>query len=239
LKKILLSQLSIYSQPLIDIPSSKLLIITLNAHSYNLIQYDTAFTEAILKSDVLLPDGISIVFAKRFLTGERIKKIAGADLFYYEMDRLNKFGGSCLFLGSKDSTLSLIEQRALIEFPNVKVFTYSPPFKKEFSVEDDKNMLNFIKNIKPDVLFIGMTAPKQEKWAYSHFNELEVGHVCCIGAVFDFYAGTIKRAPESMIKLKLEWFYRFIMEPQRMWRRYLIGNSKFIWFVLKEKFLIY
>lgn len=236
MKKFLLSQLSLYSQPLRDIPNSKLLINTLNAHSFNLALTDPAFAEAILKSDVLLPDGISIVFAKRFLTGEGLKKIAGADLFYYEMDKLNKLGGRCLFLGSKESTLNLIEQKVKIEYPNVKVFIFSPPFKPDFSIEENENMINMINDIKPDVLFIGMTAPKQEKWAYRHFNELEAGHVCCIGAVFDFYAGTITRAPEYMIKLGLEWFYRLINEPRRMWRRYLIGNTKFIWFVLREKF---
>ena len=81
-----------------------------------------------------------------------------------------------------------------------------------------------------------MTAPKQEKWAYEHLSDLDARHICCIGAVFDFYAGTVSRAPGWMIAMGLEWFYRLIKEPSRMWRRYLIGNSKFIWLVIKEKF---
>jgi len=97
-------------------------------------------------------------------------------------------------------------------------------------------MIKAVNDFKPDVLFVGMTAPKQEKWAYAHFDELAVGHVCCIGAVFDFYAGTVNRAPKWMISIGMEWLYRLISEPGRMWKRYLIGNTKFIWAVFREKF---
>jgi N-acetylglucosaminyldiphosphoundecaprenol N-acetyl-beta-D-mannosaminyltransferase len=97
-------------------------------------------------------------------------------------------------------------------------------------------MIDEINKCKPDVLFIGMTAPKQEKWAYEHFEKLEVGHVCCIGAVFDFYSMRVKRAPQSFIDLGLEWFFRLIKEPRRMWNRYLVGNPKFLFYVIKEKF---
>lgn len=231
-----LSNSNIYNSPLKDLPIQKLLINTINAHSYNLAQQDTAFAEALNKSDILLPDGISIVLGKRFLTGEKLIKIAGADLFYYEMDRLNSIKGSCLFLGSNDSTLQFIFERTSWEFPHVKVFTYSPPFKREFSIEDNAKMVSAVNNCKPDVLFIGMTAPKQEKWAFQNFNDLYVGHVCCIGAVFDFYSMRIKRAPEGLIKFGLEWAYRLFREPLRMWRRYILGNSKFVWLILKEKF---
>ena len=98
-------------------------------------------------------------------------------------------------------------------------------------------MIRKVNDFNPDVLFIGMTAPKQEKWAYQHFNELEAGHICCIGAVFDFYAGNIERAPGWMIDSGLEWLFRLLKEPRRMWRRYLIGNSKFIWLIIKEKLI--
>ncbi|MFA6912412.1 MAG: WecB/TagA/CpsF family glycosyltransferase, partial [Proteiniphilum sp.] len=93
-----------------------------------------------------------------------------------------------------------------------------------------------VNKVEPDVLFVGMTAPKQEKWTYEYFDQLRAGHICCIGAVFDFYAGTVKRAPKWMIQIGLEWFYRLIREPRRMWRRYLIGNTLFVIGILKEKF---
>ena len=145
-------------------------------------------------------------------------------------------GGKVFFLGSTEETLAKILERAAKEYPNVEVGTYSPPYKPEFSEKDNAAMIAAVNAFKPDVLFVGMTAPKQEKWAYKNFEQLEVGHVCCIGAVFDFYAGTINRAPQWMLRLGLEWFYRLVKEPKRMWRRYLIGNTKFIYYVLREKF---
>jgi len=156
-------------------------------------------------------------------------------LFFYEMERLQKVAGRCFFLGSSESTLAKIKKRTALEYPNVLVQTYSPPYKSVFSIEDNSSMIEAINAFHTDVLFVGLTAPKQEKWAYSHFDQLEVGHVCCIGAVFDFYAGTVNRAPQWMIKIGLEWFYRLVKEPRRMWRRYLIGNTKFIYYVIREK----
>lgn len=216
---------------------NKLLISTINAHSYNISQTDINYKDSLLNSDILIPDGISVVWAIRWLTGQKIKKIAGADLFQFEMNRLQKTGGKCFFLGSTNETLAKIKKRINIEYPAVIVMSYSPPYKPEFSEDDNLKMLNAINSFQPDVLMIGMTAPKQEKWAYHHFEKLQVGHICCIGAVFDFYAGTINRAPKWMIKLGLEWLYRLLKEPGRMWQRYLIGNMKFIWSIVQEKFI--
>ena len=169
------------------------------------------------------------------LTGKKLKKITGEDLFYYEMKRMQQTGGKVFFMGSNEDTLAKISDRAKYEFPNIKLKTYSPPYKAEFSDEENNNIIAEINSFKPDVLFVGMTAPKQEKWAYQHFERLKVGHVCCIGAVFDFYAGTVNRAPQWLIKIGLELFYRLLREPRRMWRRYLIGNIKFIWLIFKQK----
>jgi N-acetylglucosaminyldiphosphoundecaprenol N-acetyl-beta-D-mannosaminyltransferase len=231
-----LSEADLFKDTVYSLQIDKLLINTFNAYSYNIAQTDALFRQALLKSDVLIPDGISMVWAIRWLKGEKIKKIAGADMFFYEIERLQKSGGKCFFLGSTETTLKKIKDRAAREYPKVKVQYFCPPFKPAFTVEDNLAMLEAINAFQPDVLFVGMTAPKQEKWAYQHFKQIEAGHVCCIGAVFDFYAATIKRAPKWMINLGLEWLYRLIREPRRMWRRYLIGNTKFIWFVLKEKY---
>lgn len=226
----------LYSQSLKEMSQSKKLINTLNAHSYNLARKDEEFREALKNSDVLLPDGIGIVLATRVLTERKLSKIAGEDLFYHEMKRLNSQGGKCFFLGSTEKTLKLICKRAKTEFPQLQAFYYSPPFKTHFSEEDNNAMINAINEIEPDVLFVGMTAPKQEKWAYKHYQLLNANHICCIGAVFDFYAGTIKRAPKWMINAGLEWLYRLLSEPKRLWRRYLIGNTLFIVQIIKEKF---
>lgn len=144
------------------------------------------------------------------------------------MERFKKTGGKCFFLGSNESTLSKIKEKAGREYPSIKVECFSPAYKFVFSLDDNKPMIELINMFQPNVLFVGMTTPKQEKWVYQNIVELKVGHVCCIGAVFDFYVETVNRAPQWIIKLGLEWLYRLLKEPLRMWRRYIIGNIKFI-----------
>lgn len=218
------------------LPGSKLLINTINAHSYNTAQKDQFFAEALQKGGILIPDGAGIVLALKFLRSEKIERIAGWDLFLYEMNRLSLKGGKCFFLGSNEETLNKIKIKAADMYPNLRIETYSPPYKSEFSEEDNKRMIEAVNQVQPDLLWIGMTAPKQEKWAYTHFNELKVnGHIGTIGAVFDFFAGNIKRAPLWWQRNGLEWLYRLIMEPKRMWRRYIIGNTLFLGYLIKEK----
>lgn len=232
----MLQSFKIYDQSLTQLPDhEKLMINTINAHSYNLAQTDKIYRKALLNSNILIPDGISIVWAIKWLTGKKHTKIAGADLFYYEMERLQNIKGKCFFLGSTPETLKKIAQRIKQEYPDIRVETYSPPFKQEFTSDDNLAMLKAVNSFAPDVLMIGMTAPKQEKWAHQNYNNLLVGHICAIGAVFDFYAGTIKRAPKWMISMGLEWFYRLIKEPKRMWRRYLLGNVIFLKYLIIEK----
>lgn len=225
---------------LAKLPEGKLLINTINAFSYDNARKDVLFSEALQKGDVLIPDGISIVKACRFLNAKSQPKerIAGWDLFEYEMGKLNRVGGKVMFLGSSDAVLNLIRQRVAEKYPKIEVDTYSPPYKPEFSDEDNEAMISAINHSNPDLLWIGMTAPKQEKWAYTHLNRLDVHcHIGTIGAVFDFFAGTVKRAPERWQRAGLEWLYRLLSEPRRMWRRYFIGNAKFIYYIMVEKIM--
>lgn len=220
------------------LPEGKLLINTINAHSYNTALKDKLFQRALINGDVLIPDGVSIVKACKWLNAKSQpeERIAGWDLFAFEMDKLNKKGGKCFFMGSSEKVLSLIRKRASVDYPNIVVETYSPPYKPEFSEEDNKAIVEAINKADPDLLWIGMTAPKQEKWTYSHWNELNIHcHVGTIGAVFDFFAGTVERAPIWWQEHGLEWAYRLVKEPKRMWRRYIIGNSLFLWNISKEK----
>lgn len=228
----------IYNKPLGELSHDKILISCLNAYSFNILQKDNLFKYAILSSHVLLPDGIAIVYALRFLNKIRLSKISGHMLFEYELKRLDRANGSCFFLGSSQSTICLIKNRIRLEHPNIRADFFSPPFKKEFSFKENQEMINNINECQPDVLFIGMTAPKQEKWAAAHFNDLKTKRICCIGAVFDFYAGTSKVAPVWMINLGLEWLHRLIEEPKRLWRRYIFGNPEFLAYIFKEKFKI-
>lgn len=232
----MLGNFNIYDKKLDLLPNDqKLLINTINAYSYTMTLKDSEFKKALQNCDVLIPDGVSVVKALKWINGKNLVKIAGADLFKYEMNRLNKTGGKCMFLGSSEMVLQKIRNNAALEYDRVIVKTYSPPFKPNFDRSDTHEMIDQVNDFCPDVLFVGMTAPKQEKWAYDNINSLHVGHVCCIGAVFDFYAGTSERAPSWIINLGLEWLHRLIKEPKRMWRRYLIGNTLFMWYILKEK----
>lgn len=218
------------------IPEGKKLINTINAHSYNTALKDKLFAEALQRGDALIPDGASIVMACRWLKAKSQPKerIAGWDLFVMEMERLNRKGGKCFFMGSSEKVLGLIKKRTKTVYPNITVETYSPPYKPEFSEEDNRAIIEAINRADPDLLWIGMTAPKQEKWTYTHWDELKIRcHTGTIGAVFDFFAGTVERAPEWWQKHSLEWLYRLLKEPKRMWKRYIIGNTLFLWNVGK------
>ncbi|MBR3073409.1 WecB/TagA/CpsF family glycosyltransferase [Fibrobacter sp.] len=223
---------------LADLPDGKLLINTINAFSYNNARKDALFEEALTKGDVLIPDGISIVRACRWLKAKTQPKerIAGWDLFAFEMHRLNRLGGKVMFLGSSEKVLDLIRKKSAALYSNLEVVTYSPPYKPKFTLEDDQNMVRAINEANPDLLWIGMTAPKQEKWTYANWNRLNIHcHVGTVGAVFDFFAGTYKRAPEIWQRMGLEWLYRLLKEPRRMWKRYIIGNVVFMGHVVREK----
>ena len=224
---------------LASIPAGKTLINTIYAYSYVVAQQDAFFAEALTKCDYLMPDGAGIVKACRWLRAKSQPKerIAGWDLFMYEMQAICQRVSrpKVMFLGSSEKVLSLIRKRAASDFPDMEVVTYSPPFKTEFSDEDSQKMIQAINCADPDLLWIGITAPKQEKWTYRHWDELNIHcHCGTIGAVFDFYAGTVKRAPLWWQKHALEWLYRLLMEPRRMWRRYIIGNAKFLYYIYKE-----
>jgi len=227
---------SLYTGELADLPTSrKFLVSCLNQYTYCMAEEDLQFREALLNSEVLLPDGIGIVVAEKFLNGKRIKKIAGADLHLHLLRQLNEAGGRCFYLGSAEGTLQKIKERLAVEFPAVEVGLYSPPHAAHFSEAESAAMVEAVNSFDPDILFIGMTAPKQEKWAHAHKERLNVKAICCIGAVFDFYAGTVERPSSFMISIGLEWFGRLVREPKRLWRRYLYYGPVFLWLLFKEK----
>jgi N-acetylglucosaminyldiphosphoundecaprenol N-acetyl-beta-D-mannosaminyltransferase len=208
---------------------------TLNPHCFVIAKRDRLYHEALKSSIYLIPDGVGIVLASRFLEGKKIEKIAGSDLHEILIESLNNRRGSCFYLGSSDTTLKKIKARLTVEQPSIRVGSFSPPYKDEFSEEDNEAMIVAINDFHPNVLFVGMTAPKQEKWVYQNRGKLEVPLICSIGAVFDFYAGTVKRPGKFWISLGLEWLPRFFREPRRLWQRNLISTPLFVWVVLVEK----
>ncbi|MEP2281010.1 WecB/TagA/CpsF family glycosyltransferase [Maribacter sp.] len=227
----------IYNASLNDLPNKpKLLVSTINQYSYCISKEDTAFKNALLKSDVILPDGVGIVAAAKWLNNVSVKKIAGADFHEFQLKRLNEIHGTCFYLGASNETLTKIGKRLEVDYPNVKFGSYSPPYKPEFSEEDNAKMIEAVNAFQPDVLFVGMTAPKQEKWSHANKNLLDAKIICSIGAVFDFYAGTVERPNKIWQDLGLEWLGRLLKEPKRMGKRYIYYGFVYVRYLVKAKF---
>jgi len=214
----------------------RLVINTINPHSYIIAENDKNFKNALLDSDILLPDGVGITKAVFLLKGKWINKIAGMDIHNYLIKRANKKNLKCFYLGSNNKTLSLIKNRIDKEFNNIMVETYSPPYKDNLDKNDNQLIYNNINNFKPDILFVGMTAPKQEKWVFNNKDKINANVICSIGAVFDFYAGSIKRPGKFWIKLGLEGMVRLFKEPKRLWRRFFLSDIPFMIFIFKKSF---
>jgi N-acetylglucosaminyldiphosphoundecaprenol N-acetyl-beta-D-mannosaminyltransferase len=206
----------------------KMVINTINPHSYITAKDDRLFHEALMQSDLLIPDGSGIVLATKILHGENIKKIAGADLHEFLLRKMNKTNGKVFYMGASQNTLDKIKEKLSAQYPNITMQSYSPPFKPEFSQEDNDIIIQRINSFKPDVLFVGMTAPKQEKWLHQHKEKLNFTTASSIGAVFDFYAGTITRPADIWINLHLEWLGRLVKEPKRMWKRNFVSTPLFL-----------
>lgn len=203
-----------------------------NPHSLVMADTDPAFREALLKADILTPDGAGILLGSRILGGQVRCRVTGSDIFLGLSQRLGEaeIGQfSYFFLGASEDTLRDIEARLKQDYPYIRFAgSHSPPFKLEFSAEDNDKMIRAINAAHPDVLWVGMTAPKQEKWIDQNIGKLEVGFVGAIGAVFDFYTGRVKRSHPIFQQLGLEWLPRLVQEPRRLWRRNFVSNPKFV-----------
>lgn len=219
----------------VDFQNNKLLINTINPHSYCVAKNDPLFKKALLESDILLPDGVGIVMAARVLKGDEIAKIAGADIHRFLLVKLNESSGKVFYMGASQHTLDLIKNKVHKEFPNINFASYSPPYKSKFSEDDNSHIQKLISEHSPDVLFVGMTAPKQEKWVFENREKIDAKIIVSIGAVFDFYSGSVKRPSQFWINMGLEWLPRFLKEPKRLWKRNLISTPLFLAEIFKNK----
>ncbi len=218
----------------IDLETKKI-INTINPHSYITAKSDMKFKKALQSSDLLIPDGSGIVLAAKQINKKSIKKIAGADLHKFLLSKMNEQSGKVFYMGASQNTLDKIEERIKKEYSNIQVQSYSPPFKFQFSQEDNDIIVSEINKFQPDVLFIGMTAPKQEKWLYEHKEKLRFKVASSIGAVFDFYARTVERPSQFWIDMHLEWLPRLLKEPKRLWKRNFVSAPLFLWDILLYK----
>lgn len=212
------------------------LFACLNPHSYSLAKKDLSFRAALEAANWLVPDGAGVVYGARLLGLQISARVSGPDVFQATMERLDSSKGSVFFLGSSEDTLSKIRDRVAVAYPSIVVVgTFSPPYKEEFSEEENAAMIDAVNAAQPDVLWVGMTAPKQEKWIAANRSQLNVGVAGAIGAAFDFFAGTVKRSPRVFRALGLEWLPRLIQQPRRLWRRMFLSAPVFLKDVWRER----
>lgn len=198
---------------------------------------DASSRLSLASADYLVADGVGVVVASRLLGGRIRERVTGSDVFLGLSRELNA-RGTCryFFLGSTEETLGKIAGRLATEFPRIVLAgCLAPPFKEEFSADEDRLMVETVNAARTDVLWVGMTALKQEKWVCQNRDRLKVKLVGAIGAVFDFYAGTRKRSPAWALRTGLEWLPRLLREPRRLWRRTFVSAPVFFWLVVRER----
>jgi N-acetylglucosaminyldiphosphoundecaprenol N-acetyl-beta-D-mannosaminyltransferase len=205
-----------------------------NPHSLVIAQRDRAFRDALCSADSVVADGVGVIVAANMVRKPIGPRITGTDFFLATMRLMEARGGRVYFFGSTPTVLAQVCARVSEEFPRVVVCgSCSPPFG-DWSGEEDYRMVSAINAAAPDVLWVGMTAPKQERWVQRNRAHLAVPVIGSIGAVFDYYAGNVRRAPEWACALGLEWLIRLGRDPIRLWRRTVVSAPRFLALVLRD-----
>lgn len=211
-------------------------VVTPNVDHIVNLQKDFEFRAIYEKADLVLADGMPLIWASKFLNSPLTERIAGSDLFP-ELCRLSAIKGYKLFLlGGR--TEAAIKAKSVLEkrYPDINIVgTYCPDLGFEFNRLENERIVKLLRKTKPDILFVGLGSPKQEKWIYKHKDIYNVPVSIGIGVSFEFIAGMVKRAPIWMQKSGLEWFWRLLMEPKKLWKRYLINDTQFFFLILKQK----
>lgn len=214
------------------------LIMGPNAQIITLAQKDCRLYDALLASALNVPDGISTVLASRFLGSKIDARAPGGELMELLCRDAALHSLSVFFLGGLPEAAALASLHLQRRYPGLSIAgAYCPPHGFENDPIESARIRAMITDATPDLLFVAFGAPKQEIWMHENCPTLPIGAAMSVGAAFDTHAGLRKRAPCWTHKIGLEWLYRLAMEPRRLWRRYLIGNTRFIYLVLKQRFL--
>lgn len=208
-----------------------------NPHSLEVARKDPMLHDAIMAADLVTPDGIGIVLASRLLAGSISERVCGPDLLsrlcHYLEDR--RPGTRMFFMGSTDENLATLARRFRDDYPRLDFRgALAPPFREAFSGEENDRLIERINAAEPEILWLGLGAPKQEKWAYRHRDRLRVALIGPIGGAFDWYTGRIKLPPIWMQRAGLQWLHRLAQEPRRLWRRNL-DSPVFLARVLRQR----
>lgn len=223
---------TVFSDDLSKIPiegeKCRVINCSISPNNYGLAMKDAEFKNILRQTDFAVLDGVYFALAGILLHGKNIKKNQGPEVYKHFITRLNETSGKAFFLGSSEKVLQRIKERLAKEYPKISVDYFSPPFKKEFSDEDNNEMIDKINSFKPNVVFVGMTAPKQEKWSVKHRDRINANLIISIGNVFDWYAETQKAIHPFFFKIRMAWLVRIFLRPEIFKRN--IGNQMlFFW----------
>ncbi|NCI48054.1 WecB/TagA/CpsF family glycosyltransferase [Sediminibacterium soli] len=188
-------------------------------------------------ADLTLCDGVPLIWASKWLGQTSLRgRVTGLDLLPAFVDHCYQKGYSMFFLGSAPETNTLLKKKLDTAYPGIRVAgMYSPPFAKTFSDAENEKILALINQAKPDIVWVSLTAPKQDYWIYGMFEHMNTHIAVGIGGALDVLAGNIARAPRWMQKNGLEWLFRFCKEPKRLFRRYFVEAPRIIPLILRQK----
>ncbi|WP_314059270.1 WecB/TagA/CpsF family glycosyltransferase [uncultured Vagococcus sp.] len=206
--------------------------VVVNANKINLMYQDPQLRQIVNECPLINADGVSVVLGHRFLGLPEIERVTGIDLFLNLLGVAEKKGYKVYFLGATQQTLKLLLARINNELPNLKVAGHQHGY---FSEKESNNIAKSICQSGADIVFVAFSSPQKEYWIKEYLEMMNASIVIGVGGSFDVYAGVVKRAPKTVQKLGLEWLYRFIQEPKRMFKRYFIGNTIFLFHLLKAK----
>lgn len=203
-------------------------ICVTSVHGVILAQDDPEVARVLNEADIVTPDGMPIVWAIRSFGHPEQQRVYGPTLMLKICGNAERTGDRIFLYGGREETLPVLSQRLLARFPNLKIAgSYSPPFRP-LTAEEDRNVREQITASQADIVFVGISTPKQEKWMYGHRESFPGVTLIGVGAAFDFHAGRTRQAPAWMQRNGLEWLFRLLMEPSRLWRRYLLTTPRFL-----------
>ncbi len=196
-----------------------------------------ALKEIYNSADMVLCDGVPIVWASRFLNTPIKERITGLDVMPVYIAECARKNYSMFFLGAREGVAGTLQQKIEQAYPGINIVgVYTPPFAERFSENETAKMIDLVNEAKPNVLWVSLTAPKQDIWLYENLHRLHTNIAIGVGGAFEVTAGIITRAPRWMQLSGLEWLYRFLQEPKRMFRRYFIEAPLFIPLIIRQKF---
>jgi N-acetylglucosaminyldiphosphoundecaprenol N-acetyl-beta-D-mannosaminyltransferase len=209
-------------------------VVVCPVYTIVLSQRDPMLRTAVNRAGLVTPDGMPLVFLSRRMGYPHVRRVYGPELVVAVSEMAAARGYSCFFYGGAPGVADDLARVMAWRFPALKIVgTYSPPFRAS-PVEEDEAVIQAINEAGPDIIWVGLGSPKQELWMARHRERLTAPVLVGVGAAFDFLTGRVPQAPRWMQRIALEWLFRLLTEPRRLWRRYLIGNPLFLYYLFLQ-----